>query len=167
MTGTNCDLFTHKLSQSYLNHLVFSETDSGVCVCIYIHKNDPYKHHSLWKSIYIQMWDTENISTGHLPKKCMRLPCFNIFNLALFIYFFFFKYFFSNLIQTEFCSVCFIPKAICVCLFTFYIIVYMQGFEIPIPYSSEYFPSFLVTSLIMGFLAETCSWFVRQINCCV
>jgi hypothetical protein len=23
MTGTNCDLFTHKSSQSYLNHLVF------------------------------------------------------------------------------------------------------------------------------------------------
>jgi hypothetical protein len=22
MTGTNCDLFTHKSSQSYLNHLV-------------------------------------------------------------------------------------------------------------------------------------------------
>jgi hypothetical protein len=22
MTGTNCDLFTHKLSRSYLNHLV-------------------------------------------------------------------------------------------------------------------------------------------------
>jgi hypothetical protein len=24
MTGTNCDLFTHKSSRSYLNHLVFS-----------------------------------------------------------------------------------------------------------------------------------------------
>jgi hypothetical protein len=24
MTGTNCDLFTHKSSWSYLNHLVFS-----------------------------------------------------------------------------------------------------------------------------------------------
>jgi hypothetical protein len=24
MTGTNCDLFTHKYSRSYLNHLVFS-----------------------------------------------------------------------------------------------------------------------------------------------
>jgi uncharacterized radical SAM superfamily protein len=23
MTGTNCDLFTHKSSRSYLNHLVF------------------------------------------------------------------------------------------------------------------------------------------------
>jgi hypothetical protein len=23
MTGTNCDLFTHKQSRSYLNHLVF------------------------------------------------------------------------------------------------------------------------------------------------
>jgi hypothetical protein len=26
MTGTNCDLFTHKSSRSYLNHLVFSDT---------------------------------------------------------------------------------------------------------------------------------------------
>ena len=25
MTGTNCDLFTHKSSRSYLNHLVFCE----------------------------------------------------------------------------------------------------------------------------------------------
>jgi hypothetical protein len=24
MTGTNCDLFTHKQSRSYLNHLLFS-----------------------------------------------------------------------------------------------------------------------------------------------
>jgi hypothetical protein len=24
MTGTNCDLFTHKSSRSYLNHLVYS-----------------------------------------------------------------------------------------------------------------------------------------------
>ena len=25
MTGTNCDLFTHKLSRSYLNHLVHNK----------------------------------------------------------------------------------------------------------------------------------------------
>jgi hypothetical protein len=25
MTGTNCDLFTHKSSRSYLNHLVFDK----------------------------------------------------------------------------------------------------------------------------------------------
>jgi hypothetical protein len=25
MTGTNCDLFTHKSSRSYLNHLVYVE----------------------------------------------------------------------------------------------------------------------------------------------
>jgi hypothetical protein len=25
MTGTNCDLFTHKSSPSYLNHLVFKQ----------------------------------------------------------------------------------------------------------------------------------------------
>jgi hypothetical protein len=25
MTGTNCDLFTHKSSRSYLNHLVFNK----------------------------------------------------------------------------------------------------------------------------------------------
>jgi hypothetical protein len=31
MTGTNCDLFTHKSSRSYLNHLVC------VCVCVYIY----------------------------------------------------------------------------------------------------------------------------------
>jgi hypothetical protein len=28
MTGTNCDLFTHKLSRSYLNHLVFIVCDT-------------------------------------------------------------------------------------------------------------------------------------------
>ena len=26
MTGTNCDLFTHNQSRSYLNHLVYRET---------------------------------------------------------------------------------------------------------------------------------------------
>jgi hypothetical protein len=29
MTGTNCDLFTHKLSRSYLNHLVHRTTRLG------------------------------------------------------------------------------------------------------------------------------------------
>jgi hypothetical protein len=29
MTGTNCDLFTHKSSQSYLNRLVNSEFQDG------------------------------------------------------------------------------------------------------------------------------------------
>jgi hypothetical protein len=28
MTGTNCDLFTHKESRSYLNHLVINHTQS-------------------------------------------------------------------------------------------------------------------------------------------
>ena len=27
MTGTNCDLFTHKQSRSYLNHLVYAQTE--------------------------------------------------------------------------------------------------------------------------------------------
>jgi hypothetical protein len=30
MTGTNCDLFTHKSSRSYLNHLVFPHRISGL-----------------------------------------------------------------------------------------------------------------------------------------
>jgi hypothetical protein len=30
MTGTNCDLFTHKSSRSYLNHLVYDVKSSGV-----------------------------------------------------------------------------------------------------------------------------------------
>jgi hypothetical protein len=29
MTGTNCDLFTHKSSRSYLNHLVHGSLGSG------------------------------------------------------------------------------------------------------------------------------------------
>jgi hypothetical protein len=33
MTGTNCDLFTHKSSRSYLNHLVYY-TDVAM-----LHKN--------------------------------------------------------------------------------------------------------------------------------
>jgi hypothetical protein len=27
MTGTNCDLFTHKSSRSYLNHLVYPRSE--------------------------------------------------------------------------------------------------------------------------------------------
>jgi hypothetical protein len=30
MTGTNCDLFTHKSSRSYLNHLVFASDNFDV-----------------------------------------------------------------------------------------------------------------------------------------
>jgi hypothetical protein len=33
MTGTNCDLFTHQSSRSYLNHLVFSSVYSGLKCC--------------------------------------------------------------------------------------------------------------------------------------
>jgi hypothetical protein len=35
MTGTNCDLFTHKQSRSYLNHLVHADvrTDIRAAVC--------------------------------------------------------------------------------------------------------------------------------------
>jgi hypothetical protein len=29
MTGTNCDLFTHKQSRSYLNHLVYEARKSA------------------------------------------------------------------------------------------------------------------------------------------
>jgi hypothetical protein len=30
-TGTNCDLFTHKSSRSYLNHLVLNNHVNNVC----------------------------------------------------------------------------------------------------------------------------------------
>ena len=33
MTGTNCDLFTHKSSRSYLNHLVHSTPSSASSYC--------------------------------------------------------------------------------------------------------------------------------------
>jgi hypothetical protein len=37
MTGTNCDLFTHKSSRSYLNHLVTEEEEDAdllvYCMC--------------------------------------------------------------------------------------------------------------------------------------
>jgi hypothetical protein len=32
MTGTNCDLFTHKSSRSYLNHLVEEKFPSTQCI---------------------------------------------------------------------------------------------------------------------------------------
>jgi hypothetical protein len=35
MTGTNCDLFTHNQSRSYLNYLVYVYI--YVCVCIYVY----------------------------------------------------------------------------------------------------------------------------------
>ena len=38
MTGTNCDLFTYKSSQSYLNHLLCMY----MYVCIYIHIHTPW-----------------------------------------------------------------------------------------------------------------------------
>jgi hypothetical protein len=35
MTGTNCDLFTHNQSRSYLNHLVFgTSVPSHYVVCL-------------------------------------------------------------------------------------------------------------------------------------
>jgi hypothetical protein len=34
MTGTNCDLFTHKSSRSYLNHLVYLASNPYVTVHI-------------------------------------------------------------------------------------------------------------------------------------
>jgi hypothetical protein len=37
MTGTNCDLFTHKSSWSYLNHLV--------CIYIYIYITGSEEEH--------------------------------------------------------------------------------------------------------------------------
>ena len=32
MTGTNCDLFTHKSSRSYLNHLVYVNFNVNVII---------------------------------------------------------------------------------------------------------------------------------------
>ena len=38
MTGTNCDLFTHKSSRSYLNHLVYQLCFDGASVsCCVMH----------------------------------------------------------------------------------------------------------------------------------
>jgi hypothetical protein len=34
MTGTNCDLFTHKSSRSYLNHLVYMHIHASCCMPI-------------------------------------------------------------------------------------------------------------------------------------
>jgi hypothetical protein len=34
MTGTNCDLFTHKSSSLYLNHLVIRYPFNGLCYFI-------------------------------------------------------------------------------------------------------------------------------------
>jgi hypothetical protein len=42
MTGTNCDLFTHNQSRSYLNHLVILYILSLWVICIYNGKNYTY-----------------------------------------------------------------------------------------------------------------------------
>ena len=34
MTGTNCDLFTHKSSRSYLNHLVYKNCKRNVFISV-------------------------------------------------------------------------------------------------------------------------------------
>jgi hypothetical protein len=36
MTGTNCDLFTHNKSQSYLNHLVFGNYKLWSSLCSFL-----------------------------------------------------------------------------------------------------------------------------------
>jgi hypothetical protein len=54
MTGTNCDLFTHKQSRSYLNHLVHSMTQNLVKVtteCGVSHKNIKYAELIQYKNI--------------------------------------------------------------------------------------------------------------------
>jgi hypothetical protein len=40
MTGTNCDLFTHNQSRSYLNHLVLSLTTLVLSACIQLPKKE-------------------------------------------------------------------------------------------------------------------------------
>ena len=37
MTGTNCDLFTHNQSRSYLNHLVFAPHSVSLCMSKPLH----------------------------------------------------------------------------------------------------------------------------------
>jgi hypothetical protein len=49
MTGTNCDLFTHKSSQSYLNHLVF------YFVCLY-EKTDRHNILNMYTDIPPRWW---------------------------------------------------------------------------------------------------------------
>jgi hypothetical protein len=43
MTGTNCDLFTHNQSRSYLNHLVYTHTHIHIYVYIHIQGRLLYK----------------------------------------------------------------------------------------------------------------------------
>jgi hypothetical protein len=45
MTGTNCDLFTHKSSRSYLNHLVLLQL--SWCFFIYIYLTSRYSNESV------------------------------------------------------------------------------------------------------------------------
>ena len=42
MTGTNCDVFTHKSSRSYLNHLVLCSSTQSDFPCLYHFIDDPY-----------------------------------------------------------------------------------------------------------------------------
>jgi hypothetical protein len=59
MTGTNCDLFTHKQSRSYLNHLVFSPHSAANH-----HTKNTQDKATFHVSCYIQMFHvTSNLFT--------------------------------------------------------------------------------------------------------
>jgi hypothetical protein len=45
MTGTNCDLFTHKSSRLYLNHLVYRMPDERMVKKRYMNENPWQKDH--------------------------------------------------------------------------------------------------------------------------
>jgi hypothetical protein len=44
MTGTNCDLFTHKSSRSYLNHLVTFKFRNSSGILVQLHTTQTHVH---------------------------------------------------------------------------------------------------------------------------
>jgi hypothetical protein len=61
MTGTNCDLFTHKSSWSYLNHLVLYSLVGVSFLCINIVKrNGNFSLNSSNKVFYVTFFYIEN-----------------------------------------------------------------------------------------------------------
>jgi hypothetical protein len=64
MTGTNCDLFTHKSSRSYLNHLVLQLSGPR-----------PTSQSRTWRNInlfYLILWITSKWSLSFKPWRCTK-----------------------------------------------------------------------------------------------
>jgi hypothetical protein len=116
MTGTNCDLFTHKSSRSYLNHLVYIYTYiyvyTYICIysymCVYIYK-------------VVQIWLRQTVTCLHTNSPGHIWTTLYIYiHIYVYIYIRWFKYDCDKLwlVYTQIVPVIFEPPCV-------YIYIYM------------------------------------------